>query len=51
VGVRKGYYADTGEDALIMWAYEIDQPEYAALLHRLDNSYAGTTVRDRPKSW
>jgi len=51
VGVRKGYYADTSEDALIMWAYEVDQPEYAALLDRLDNSYAGTTERDRPKSW
>ena len=24
VGVRKGYYADTGEDALVMWAYEVD---------------------------
>ena len=26
VGVRKGYYADTGEDALIMWAHEVDSP-------------------------
>ena len=26
VGVRKGYYADTGEDALVMWAYEVDSP-------------------------
>ena len=51
VGVRKGYYADTGEDALIMWAYEVDQPEYAALLERLDNAVPGTTVRERPKSW
>ena len=51
VGVRKGYYADTGEDALIMWAHEVDQPEYAALLDRLDNGVPGTTVRDRPKSW
>ena len=23
-GVRKGYYADTGEDALVMWAHDID---------------------------
>ena len=29
VGVRKGYYAEINEDALIMWAYEVDQPEYA----------------------
>jgi ribosomal-protein-alanine N-acetyltransferase len=27
-GVRVGYYADTGEDALIMWAHDIDQPEF-----------------------
>ena len=51
VGVRKGYYADTGEDALIMWAHEVDQPEYAALLARLESKVPGTTVRERPKSW
>ena len=51
VGVRKGYYADTGEDALIMWAYEVDGPEYAALLERLEKRVPGTTVRERPKSW
>jgi ribosomal-protein-alanine N-acetyltransferase len=51
VGVRKGYYADTGEDALIMWAYEVDQLEYAALLDRLDRAVPGTTVRERPRSW
>jgi len=33
VGVRKGYYPVTGEDAFVMWAYGIDTPEYA---HRLD---------------
>src|SRR5262245_29171234 len=31
VGVRKGYYVDTGEDALVMWAYEVDTPAYAQL--------------------
>jgi [ribosomal protein S18]-alanine N-acetyltransferase len=51
VGVRKGYYADTGEDALIMWVYEADTPEYAALLDRLERGVPGTTVRERPKSW
>ncbi len=30
VGVRKDYYRD--EDALIMWATDIDSPEYAARL-------------------
>jgi ribosomal-protein-alanine N-acetyltransferase len=35
VGVRKGYYQETNEDALVMWADEIDQPEYARLLERI----------------
>ena len=34
VGVRPGYYAETGEDALIMWAYDINEPAYADLLDR-----------------
>jgi ribosomal-protein-alanine N-acetyltransferase len=51
VGVRKGYYADTGEDALIMWAHDVDQPDYASLLERLERRVPGTTVFERPKSW
>src|SRR3546814_19973189 len=27
-GVRKNYYSDANEDALIMWATDIDNPEY-----------------------
>ncbi len=34
VGIRPGYYPD-GEDALILWAHDIDTVEYAALLKRL----------------
>jgi len=51
VGVRKGYYADTGEDALIMWSHNVDQPEYLALLDRLERGVPGSTVFERPKSW
>jgi ribosomal-protein-alanine N-acetyltransferase len=36
VGVRKGYYADTGEDALVMWAYEVREPPYSRLLQGLE---------------
>jgi ribosomal-protein-alanine N-acetyltransferase len=36
VGVRKGYYADTGEDALVMWAYDVREPAYAELLDALE---------------
>lgn len=34
VGVRPGYYTDSGEDAIIMWVYDIDGPEFAARLDR-----------------
>ena len=36
VGVRKGYYAVTGEDAYVMWAYGIDSPEYAERLRSIE---------------
>jgi len=32
VGVRRGYYEETGEDAIVMWARDIDSPEYARRL-------------------
>jgi ribosomal-protein-alanine N-acetyltransferase len=32
VGVRKGYYAKTGEDAFVMWARDIGSPAYAERL-------------------
>jgi ribosomal-protein-alanine N-acetyltransferase len=35
VGVRKRYYPVTGEDALVMWVYDIDTPEYAERLEEL----------------
>jgi ribosomal-protein-alanine N-acetyltransferase len=38
VGVRKNYYPVTGEDALVMWAYDIDTPEYAQRLENLTPS-------------
>lgn len=34
VGVRPNYYAETHEDALIMWAYDINTTAYADLLQR-----------------
>ncbi|HVL98786.1 MAG TPA: GNAT family N-acetyltransferase [Egibacteraceae bacterium] len=32
VGVRPGYYAETGEDALVMWAHDLQGQEMAARL-------------------
>jgi [ribosomal protein S18]-alanine N-acetyltransferase len=35
VGIRKNYYAETGEDALIMWAEGLQTPAYAGRLAEL----------------
>ena len=32
VGIRKNYYAETGEDALVMWAEGLQTPQYAERL-------------------
>jgi ribosomal-protein-alanine N-acetyltransferase len=42
-GIRKNYYADIGEDALIMWAHEIDAPEYAQRLAEVERGLDGPT--------
>ena len=46
VGVRKNYYQETNEDALVMWVHDIDAPEYAQLLARLEARVPGETVYD-----
>jgi ribosomal-protein-alanine N-acetyltransferase len=38
VAVRKNYYPVTGQDALVMWAYDIDSEEYAQRLDQLGRS-------------
>lgn len=50
VGVRKGYYQETGEDALVMWAHDVRGEEYGALLAALEGQVPGTTY-ERPRSW
>lgn len=34
-GVRKGYYSDTGEDAVVMWAHDIDGEAYGRRLDEI----------------
>jgi ribosomal-protein-alanine N-acetyltransferase len=41
VGVRKRYYEDLDEDALIMWARDLDRPDYAARLQRIERELGG----------
>jgi ribosomal-protein-alanine N-acetyltransferase len=43
VGVRKNYYPVTGQDALVMWAYDIDSDEYG---QRLDDLTAERHIDD-----
>jgi ribosomal-protein-alanine N-acetyltransferase len=43
-GVRKNYYAETNEDALIMWAYDIDTPGYESRLVAIESGVRGRTV-------
>lgn len=38
VGVRKNYYSETGEDALVMWADDIQGDEYDAKLRKIEGS-------------
>jgi ribosomal-protein-alanine N-acetyltransferase len=51
VGVRKGYYAETNEDALVMWVRGIDRDEYAAKLARIADGISGDTIFDPVKRW
>lgn len=43
-GVRKNYYADANEDALVMWARHVDEPDYLKLLDELESGLAESTV-------
>ncbi|MEZ5204635.1 MAG: ribosomal protein S18-alanine N-acetyltransferase [Acidimicrobiales bacterium] len=40
VGARKAYYADNGEDALVMWAYGLRDDGYRARLAAIDDRSA-----------
>lgn len=43
-GVRKNYYADSNEDALIMWANDIDTPEYRSRLFAIEQGLPTPTL-------
>lgn len=45
-GIRKGYYAETKEDAIVMWANDVAEPTYGARLDRLAAGLRGTTVHE-----
>jgi ribosomal-protein-alanine N-acetyltransferase len=43
-GVRKNYYTETNEDALVMWAHDVADGAYAARLDRIEAGLPGRTV-------
>ena len=45
-GVRKGYYAETKEDAIVMWANDAAQPAYRDRLSRLEAGLRGSTIHE-----
>jgi ribosomal-protein-alanine N-acetyltransferase len=45
-GVRKAYYPDNDEDALIMWAHDIDSPAMAERLAAIEGEILGSTALD-----
>ena len=43
-GIRKNYYVESNEDALVMWAEDIDTLEYTHRLRDIEATVPGTTV-------
>ena len=43
-GMRKRYYTDDGEDALIMWAHDVDRAGYSARLDAIEADLPGPAV-------
>lgn len=43
-GVRRNYYKEIGEDALVMWAHDIDTDTYAARVERLEAALGEPTL-------
>ena len=50
-GIRKNYYVETNEDALVMWADDVDSQEYARRLDEIEAAIPGTTTIDEGRPW
>ena len=46
-GIRKNYYVETNEDALVMWATDVDREDYRDRLDRLERALPGPTATER----
>lgn len=47
-GTRKGYYAESKEDAYVMWAHDIDTAAYAEKMAALEATISGSTRDETP---
>ena len=45
-GIRKNYYVETNEDALVMWAHDVDTPDYRRRLEEIEAGIPGVTLVD-----
>src|SRR3954449_12416566 len=43
-GIRKNYYTETNEDAIVMWAHDVDLPKHRARLDEISARVPGTTT-------
>jgi ribosomal-protein-alanine N-acetyltransferase len=50
-GIRKNYYSESNEDALVMWAHDVDLPEHAARLTEIEAAMPGTTAVEEGVIW
>ena len=50
-GVRRNYYVETNEDALVMWADDVDDPAYARRLAEIEAEIPGVTLVEEQKPW
>jgi [ribosomal protein S18]-alanine N-acetyltransferase len=51
VGIRKGYYAETNEDALVMWARDLGTPESLERLDAAERGIDGDTIVEPVRRW
>ncbi|MGI0492244.1 ribosomal protein S18-alanine N-acetyltransferase [Alkalinema pantanalense CENA528] len=47
VGLRKKYYSDNQEDALILWKNKLQEPEFAGILATVERSWVTPTTENK----
>lgn len=45
-GIRPRYYAETGEDAIVMWAHDVAEPAYEERLREIEAGLPGEAVSE-----